>query len=114
MLALALVYMATAKGGLMLGAVSGFATLVWPPTGIRTGDAHALGDVAMAERSPREPSSAKIANGVSVLDRLGNRHGEHARGRAGSLLRDASGKPIPLSRPRRRFIAPWPSSQARW
>ncbi|HZU81425.1 MAG TPA: MASE1 domain-containing protein [Polyangiaceae bacterium] len=32
--ALAASYVATAKYGLMLGAVGGFATLVWPPTGI--------------------------------------------------------------------------------
>ncbi len=33
-LALAALYLITAKLGLMLGAVSGFATLIWPPSGI--------------------------------------------------------------------------------
>jgi signal transduction histidine kinase len=34
LIALAIVYAVTARFGLTLGAVSGFATLVWPPTGI--------------------------------------------------------------------------------
>ena len=34
LLALALVYIAAARAGLMLGAIAGFATLVWAPTGI--------------------------------------------------------------------------------
>ena len=56
MLALALVYMATAKGGLMLGAVSGFATLVWPPTGIALAMLMLWGR-GYGRRSPREPFS---------------------------------------------------------